>query len=49
VAWHKDRNTTFRAIVRNLGDRVYATTAYTPTQVSLGDPRHVELTAEFKF
>ncbi|WP_018506829.1 TonB-dependent receptor [Thiobacillus thioparus] len=49
VAWHKGRNTTFRAIVRNLGDRVYATTAYTSTQVSLGDPRHVELTAEFKF
>ena len=49
LAWRANRTMTLRANLRNLGDRVYATTAYTGTQVSLGEPRHVELTAEFKF
>ncbi|MFA9218344.1 MAG: TonB-dependent receptor [Sphingomonadaceae bacterium] len=49
VAWQANRQLTVRANLRNLTDRVYATTAYTSTQVNLGDPRHVELTAEFKF
>ncbi|MFP5393577.1 MAG: TonB-dependent receptor, partial [Gammaproteobacteria bacterium] len=35
--------------VRNLGDRVYATTAYTDNQVLLGEQRHAELTLQAKF
>lgn len=49
LAWFVDRNTTLRAVVRNLTDRVYATTSYRTTQFLLGESRRVELLAELGF
>lgn len=49
LAWFVDRGTTLRAVLRNLTDKVYATTAYRTTQFLLGESRRVELVAEFKF
>lgn len=49
LAWHYDAKTTFRALARNLTDKVYATTAYGSTQFMLGEARRFELVAEMKF
>lgn len=49
LSWHADPRTTLRLNVRNLTDKLYATAAYGSTQVLLGAPRSVELTADFRF
>lgn len=49
LAWFVDRDTTLRAVLRNLTDKVYATTAYRTTQFFLGESRRMELVAEFRF
>lgn len=49
IAWHADKRTTIRAFVRNLTDKIYATTAFRATQFMLGDARSFELVAEAKF
>ena len=47
-AWYYDRGTTFRLIVRNLTDKVYATSSYN-SQFILGEPRRFDLVAELRF
>jgi iron complex outermembrane recepter protein len=49
AAWRLSSTTKLRLNLRNLTDRVYATAAYSPTQVYLGAPRYAEVVAEFKF
>lgn len=49
IAWHVDKATTIRAFVRNIADKVYATTAFRTTQFMLGEARSFELVAETKF
>lgn len=49
LAWYENKTTTLRAFIRNLADTTYATTAYRTSQFMLGDPRRLELVAEFKF
>ncbi|AYH45663.1 TonB-dependent siderophore receptor [Azoarcus sp. DN11] len=49
LGWHLDPRTALRLNLRNLTDRLYATAAYGSTQVLLGAPRSVELTADLRF
>lgn len=49
LSWHIDPRATLRLNVRNLTDKLYATAAYGRSQVLLGAPRSVELTADFRF
>ena len=48
LAWQLNRQTTLRLLGRNLADKVYASRTYN-NQFILGEPRRVELVAEFKF
>lgn len=49
LAWHANRNTTFRLNARNLTDKLYASTFYDTAQFIIGAPRSLEVTAEFRY
>lgn len=49
AAWHISQQFSLRANLRNLTDKFYAAYAYSNTQQTIGAPRQLELTAEFRY
>ncbi|MCB5185483.1 TonB-dependent receptor [Methylobacillus gramineus] len=49
AAWHISKQLSLRANVRNLTDKFYSAYAYSDTQQTIGTPRQLELTAEFRY
>ena len=49
LGWQVGRNTLLQLNLRNLADKLYASTSYGGTQYLLGDRRHGELTVQWRF
>ncbi|WP_342118013.1 TonB-dependent receptor [Pseudoduganella sp. OTU4001] len=49
LGWNVNRKLQVQLNLRNLADKLYATTSYGSSQYLLGDRRHAELTAQWQF
>lgn len=49
LGWNISRRLQVQLNLRNLGDKLYATTSYGSSQYLLGDRRHAELTAQWRY
>ena len=49
LGWQVNRNTLLQLNLRNLADKLYASTSYGSSQYLLGDPRHAELTVQWRY
>ncbi|UTY59727.1 TonB-dependent siderophore receptor [Massilia sp. erpn] len=49
LGWNVNRNLRVQLNLRNLTDKLYATTSYSDSQYLLGDRRHVELSAQWRY
>ncbi|WP_256081524.1 TonB-dependent siderophore receptor [Massilia sp. YIM B04103] len=49
LGWNASRNLRVQLNLRNLTDKLYATTSYSDSQYLLGDRRHVELSAQWRY
>lgn len=49
LGWTVSRNLLVQLNLRNLGNKLYAVTSYSSSQYLLGDRRHAELTAQWRY
>lgn len=49
VGWNVNRKLLVQLNLRNLGDKLYASASYSDSQYLLGDRRHAELTAQWRY
>jgi iron complex outermembrane receptor protein len=49
LGWNYSRNVLVQLNLRNLGDKLYASTSYSDSQYLLGDRRHAELTVQWRY
>jgi iron complex outermembrane receptor protein len=49
LGWNVNRNVLVQLNLRNLGDKLYASTSYSDSQYLLGDRRHAELTVQWRY
>ena len=49
LGWQVNRNTLLQLNLRNLTDKLYASTSYGSSQYLLGDRRHAELTVQLRY
>ncbi len=49
LGWNVNRNVLVQLNVRNLTDKLYASTSYSDSQYLLGDRRHAELTVQWRY
>ena len=49
IGWSVNRKLLVQLNLRNLGDKLYASTSYSDSQYLLGERRHAELTAQWRY
>ncbi|USX11545.1 TonB-dependent receptor [Oxalobacteraceae bacterium OTU3CAMAD1] len=49
IGWNVNRHLLVQLNLRNLGDKLYASTSYSDSQYLLGERRHAELTAQWRY
>ena len=49
IGWNASRNVLVQLNLRNLADKLYASTSYSDSQYLLGDRRHAELTVQWRY
>lgn len=49
LGWNVNRNVLVQLNLRNLADKIYASTSYSDSQYLLGDRRHAELTVQWRY
>ncbi|SFG08880.1 iron complex outermembrane recepter protein [Duganella sp. CF458] len=49
LGWNVNRNVLLQLNLRNLADKLYASTSYSDSQYLLGDRRHAELTIQWRY